>query len=131
MTRATLVIVGVLSLATTAASQTTPRDPANPHPTAGFLGADTCIACHDEEEKSYLDSPHGKASNPRAPAALHQCETCHGPGEKHIDDPTVNTSIRKFTKMAPRQVNAVCLGERRKLILDLTSDVKHFTTRYE
>ena len=86
------------------------RDPANPRPTAGFLGADTCVACHDEVEKSYLDSPHGKASNPRAPAALHQCETCHGPGEKHLDDPTVNTSIRKFTKMAPREVTAVCLS---------------------
>ena len=104
MTRAVLTALGVIWLsaaAMPAAAQTTFRDPANPHPTAGFLGADTCIACHDEEEKSYLDSPHGKASNPRAPAALHQCETCHGPGEKHIDDPTVNTSIRKFTKMAP------------------------------
>ena len=86
------------------------KDPANLHPTAAFLGADTCVACHDEEEKSYLESPHGKASNPRAPAALHQCETCHGPGEKHLDDPTVLTSIRKFAKMAPREVNAVCLS---------------------
>jgi len=86
------------------------RDPANPRPTVAFLGADTCLACHDEQEKSYADSPHGKASNPRAPAALHQCETCHGPGEKHLDDPTVESSIRKFSKMAPRDVNGVCLS---------------------
>src|SRR5262249_19822017 len=57
-----------------------PRDPANPHPTAGFVGADTCIACHDTVEKSYSESPHGRAANPRTPAALHRCETCHGPG---------------------------------------------------
>ena len=88
----------------------TPKDPANPRPTAGFLGADTCDACHDEQEHSYLDSPHGKATNPRAPAAMHQCETCHGPGEKHLDDPTVDGSIRKFAKMAPRDVNGVCLS---------------------
>ena len=50
----------------------TPRDPANLHPTAAFVGADTCIACHDEQERSYLDSPHGKATNPRAPAGSFQ-----------------------------------------------------------
>ena len=60
--------------------------------------------------RATLDSPHGKAADPRTPAAMHQCETCHGPGEKHVDDPTVNTSIRKFAKMAPREVNAVCLS---------------------
>jgi len=96
--------------ATPASVAATPRDPANPRPAAGFVGADTCIACHDEVEKSYVDSPHGKAANPRAPAAMHQCETCHGPGEKHVDDPAVNTSIRKFSKMAPRDVNGVCLS---------------------
>ncbi len=123
MTRAVLSTIAALwiGIAVLAAASPAPqqpvapaaaavKDPANPHPTVGFLGADTCLACHDQQEKSYLDSPHGKASNPRAPAALHQCETCHGPGEKHLDDPTVNTSIRKFTKMAPREVNAVCLS---------------------
>jgi DmsE family decaheme c-type cytochrome len=61
-------------------------------------------------EKSYSESPHGRAANPRTPAAFHQCETCHGPGEKHIDDPTVNTTIRKFTKMSAREANTVCLS---------------------
>src|SRR5262245_42898191 len=37
-----------------------PHDPANPRPTAAFLGADTCVACHDGLDKSYLNSPHGK-----------------------------------------------------------------------
>ena len=89
---------------------TSRRDPANLKPTAAFVGADTCTSCHAEQEKSYVDSPHGKSSDPRTPAALHQCETCHGPGETQVDDPAVNTSIRKFAKMAPREVNAVCLS---------------------
>src|SRR5204862_8366549 len=112
-----LVVAGLSAAAPPgAAQQTAPpaaavRDPANPHPTAGYVGVETCIACHEDSlQKSYADSPHGKAANPRTPAAMHQCETCHGPGEKHVDDPSVNTSIRKFTKMAPREVNAVCLS---------------------
>jgi DmsE family decaheme c-type cytochrome len=115
------LVVAVLSAAAPrdAEQQTAPaapaapavKDPANPHPTAGYVGLDTCIACHEDSlQKSYVDSPHGKATDPRTPAAMHQCETCHGPGEKHVDDPSVNTSIRKFAKMAPREVNAVCLS---------------------
>lgn len=86
------------------------KDPANPHPAAGYLGLDSCVSCHDEQEKSYVDSPHGKSVDVRTPAALHQCETCHGPGEKHKDDPAVDSTIRKFQKMAPRDVNSVCLS---------------------
>jgi len=105
-----LVAVAAAATAQTPPPQAGPRDPANLRPISGFLGADTCLACHDEQERSYRESPHGKAANPRTPAALHQCETCHGPGEKHLEDPTVLTSIRKFSKMAPRDVNAVCLS---------------------
>jgi DmsE family decaheme c-type cytochrome len=85
-------------------------DPANPRPAAAFIGSDNCIGCHDGQEKSIAESPHGKASDPRTPAAFHQCETCHGPGEKHLEDPSVDSSIRKFAKMAPRDTNAVCLS---------------------
>ena len=119
MMRTSLLVAGVIWLVVVTVSAQAPpaaaagarsTDPANPHPTVAFLGADTCVACHADQEKSYVDSPHGKASNPRAPAALHQCETCHGPGGKHLDDPSVATSIRKFTKMSPRDTNAVCLS---------------------
>jgi DmsE family decaheme c-type cytochrome len=81
-----------------------------PTPQGGYVGSDTCIACHDEQEKSYVDSPHGKAANPRAPAAARGCETCHGPGEKHIEDPADNTTLRKFTRMSPRDANDTCLS---------------------
>jgi DmsE family decaheme c-type cytochrome len=50
-------------------------------------GADTCLACHDaESDQPVLDifmTPHGSQSDPGAPMAGLQCETCHGPGGDH------------------------------------------------
>lgn len=83
--------------------------PAVPAAQAAYVGSDTCIACHEDQQHGYEDSPHGRAANPRAPAAMQGCESCHGPGERHIDDPTDDTAIRKFAKMTPRDVSATCL----------------------
>ena len=79
-------------------------------PAAGFLGSDTCIACHEDQQHGYENSPHGKAANPRSPAAARGCESCHGPGEQHLEDPSDDTALRKFAKMAPRDVSATCLS---------------------
>ena len=77
---------------------------------AGYVGSDTCIACHEDQQHGYDNGPHGKAANPRSPAARQGCESCHGPGEKHIDDPSDDTTLRKFAKMAPRDVSETCLS---------------------
>lgn len=77
---------------------------------AAFVGSDTCIACHEDQQPGYENSPHGKAANPRSPAAAQGCESCHGPGEKHVDDPSDDTTLRKFAKMAPRDVSETCLS---------------------
>src|SRR4051812_38418595 len=52
----------------------------------GYAGSDTCVVCHDDQGKSIEHSKHGRAANPRTPTAALGCETCHGPGQAHVDD---------------------------------------------
>jgi DmsE family decaheme c-type cytochrome len=78
-------------------------------PSADYLGSDTCLGCHDDAAKHLADTPHWKMANPRSPAADKGCESCHGPGSRHIEDPSDDTTIRKFSKMPPHETSATCL----------------------
>ena len=76
---------------------------------SGYVGADTCVTCHDSEGKSLSHTEHGRAANPRTPMAGMGCESCHGPGKAHVDADGDITKIRVFPKMAARDVTQVCL----------------------
>src|SRR4051812_14509735 len=54
---------------------------------AGFIGDDTCIACHESQGQSLRATMHGNAQNARTPSAKvnQACETCHGPGREHAE----------------------------------------------
>jgi DmsE family decaheme c-type cytochrome len=77
--------------------------------TGNYVGEATCVGCHDAEGKTFQRTLHGKAQDPRTPEAAHGCETCHGPGEAHLDDPSKPGSIRRFRTLAPREVSETCL----------------------
>ena len=93
--------------------RTTPAATA-PQPSAavlasGYVGDDTCIACHDAEGKRLSATLHGKTHNVRTPSGNpnQACETCHGPGKEHSE--TGDTAkIRVFTTIAPRAASEVC-----------------------
>ena len=120
----TLIASGVLALAwvvLVAAQAAPPKQatvPAVPAPQAPaapadgpatLVGSETCLGCHDDSIKGFEQSLHGKAANPRAPAGAQGCESCHGPGSRHLEDPSDDTSIRKFSRMSPRDVGTTCL----------------------
>jgi len=74
-----------------------------------YIGQDTCIGCHDTEGESIHKTAHGKKQNPGSPEADKGCESCHGPGSAHLDDPSVPGSINRFAQMKPRDVSDTCL----------------------
>ena len=82
------------------------QQPSSPPPPDEYVGDDACTTCHTDQ--TLKGTQHGRASNPRTPAAQHGCETCHGPGKAHVDD-DAKKHINRFPSMAPRDVNATCL----------------------
>src|SRR5918994_1102272 len=76
-------------------------------PQASFVGEQTCLGCHDDQTRGYHGSPHGRAIDRRSPAARQGCESCHGPGSAHIEDPSANRLVR-FTGAEPQRENEAC-----------------------
>ncbi len=66
----------------------------------GYAGTDACVLCHEPEGKSITHSRHGQAKNPRSPAATLGCESCHGPGQAHVDD-DAKGHIKRFKALTP------------------------------
>jgi DmsE family decaheme c-type cytochrome len=66
------------------------------------------VLCHTDQETSLKGSKHGQTANPRSPAAKLGCESCHGPGQAHIDD-EAKGKIMKFKDLKPAEVNSTCL----------------------
>jgi DmsE family decaheme c-type cytochrome len=76
--------------------------------TTGLVGDSTCLTCHEGQDLQA--SAHARAQNPRTPAATGQsCETCHGPGQAHVDTGD-ETKINRFAALSPGDANAACVA---------------------
>lgn len=90
--------------------------PGNPDsPEARVVGQLVCTSCHTQETKNFSHTVHalGMAAALAADPSTATCEACHGPGSRHIEDPTAKGSIIAFTKDGGSSVDtqaASCLG---------------------
>ena len=107
--------VGTAPVMPVTVQQTTPPKPPAPAtpqtpqaPASAYAGSDHCLVCHSDKGDSLKGTPHGQAKNPRSPEATHGCESCHGPGQAHIDD-DAKGHIKKFGKLTPGEINETCL----------------------
>ena len=76
----------------------------------GYVGEETCLTCHEDLKKGYHGSPHARAANPRTPAGKQGCESCHGPGQAHVDGGGDKTKIKNPKTMSMADANAACLS---------------------
>ena len=75
---------------------------------AGYVGEETCLTCHEDMKRGYHGSPHARTQDPRSPAANKGCESCHGPGQEHVNAGGDKTKIKQFSKISAREVNDAC-----------------------
>jgi DmsE family decaheme c-type cytochrome len=73
-----------------------------------YAGSDACALCHTTEDASLTGTKHGQKNDPRSPAATRGCESCHGPGQAHIDD-DAKGHIKKFGALDPAAISETCL----------------------
>lgn len=83
-------------------------------------GADSCLLCHGEAAEqpatAIFVTPHGARSDPAAPFARLQCETCHGPSADHARAQRHGGEVlpaRVFGNHSPTaaaEQNRVCIG---------------------
>ncbi len=74
---------------------------------ATYVGEETCLGCHENKKGDM--SLHSRAADVRTPAGGKGCESCHGPGSKHADDPEKVKPIQ-FNKVSATEASAQCTG---------------------
>lgn len=102
-----IVAVASVPAETTLATATVATGVAAPTQAAGYVGEDTCLGCH-EDQQAYHATPHGQTANAKTPAATHGCESCHGPGQAHVDGGGDKTQIKTFTTLTPSEASEIC-----------------------
>jgi DmsE family decaheme c-type cytochrome len=111
---AVMFVVILLKFPSPAPAQTaTPAVAALP---AGYVGAETCKACHEEAFQKFSNTKMGRLflNQPRNSTEGLACESCHGPGQAHVDagGGKGKGGLITFAKNDPTPVekrNATCL----------------------
>jgi DmsE family decaheme c-type cytochrome len=94
-------------------------------PATGYVGEETCLTCHEDHKKGYHGSPHARAANLRTPAAKQGCESCHGPGQAHVDGGGDKTKIKNPATISLRDANAICQSCHNRSTHDSFAGGKH------
>ncbi|MFQ5722842.1 MAG: DmsE family decaheme c-type cytochrome, partial [Terriglobia bacterium] len=74
-----------------------------------YAGGDTCLVCHDMEE-SFRKNPHYATwEETDLPWSERGCESCHGPGQAHVDAQGDVSEIFSFNEASAQDISDTCL----------------------
>src|SRR5581483_1925369 len=84
-----------------------PAQAGTPAPTAGgYVGSNACRTCHADVFSNFYKNPHFKSlASGKEPPERTGCESCHGPGQAHVQARGGKTTIpHAFSLMTPKAV---------------------------
>lgn len=82
---------------------------------AHYVGSASCGQCHTQASENWAHTVHGQQflQRPNTPEQARGCEACHGPGSRHVEEPTLGESIVRFSKSSAQSVmiqNEQCMA---------------------
>jgi DmsE family decaheme c-type cytochrome len=54
-------------------------------PEGVYIGTESCTDCHEGYVEQLMQEKHGQTADRRTPMADSGCESCHGPGDRHLE----------------------------------------------
>lgn len=75
-----------------------------------YVGSDSCKECHEDAFKNFTGTKHAKLKDVASwKDKVQGCESCHGPGKKHLEDATNPNAIISFKKKDSKFISESCL----------------------
>ena len=79
---------------------------------AEYVGTQKCQECHADRVAAFAKTHHGRAWAAKKDVYARSCESCHGPGGQHVNNPSRETILTfgKESKQSPEQQMQACLS---------------------
>jgi len=76
---------------------------------------EVCQVCHEKQYEAIRSTAHWMTGDARTPVSVHQCASCHGNLEEHVENEGQGAAggmkaYGKASMMTPPEQNAVCVG---------------------
>jgi predicted CXXCH cytochrome family protein len=77
---------------------------------ATFVGEEMCAGCHSDVAEQFGYSMHARLKEWEVRGEFSKCESCHGPGSKHVEESGDPQYIFSFDGKEAQEASRACVG---------------------